>query len=72
LKLLEDTVLPHSDVTLPHVFVGDKAKPLTTYLMKPCSRKTLDKSKAIFNYRLSHAQHVVKYAFKFVLQSGGF
>jgi hypothetical protein len=25
LKLPEDTVLPHSDVTLPHVFVGDKA-----------------------------------------------
>jgi hypothetical protein len=62
LKLPEDTVLPHSDVTLPHVFVGDKALLLTTYLMKPSSRRTLDKSKAVFNYRLSRAR-VVEYAF---------
>ena len=59
----EDTVLLHSKVTLPHIFVGDKAYPLTTYLMKLYSRRTLDKSKAIFNYRLSRARRVVESAF---------
>ena len=55
--------MPHSEITLPHVFVGDEAYPLITYLMKPYSRRTLDKSKAIFNYRLSLSQRIVKYAF---------
>ena len=49
LKLPEDTVLPNSEITLPYVFVGDEAYPLTTYLMKPYSRRTLDRSKAVFN-----------------------
>jgi len=51
LKLPENTVLPNSEITLPHVFVGDEAYPQTTYLLKTYSR-TLDGSKAIFNYRL--------------------
>ena len=55
LRLPEDTVLPSSELTLPYVFVGDEAYPLTTYLMKPYSRRTLDRNKAIFNYRLSRA-----------------
>jgi hypothetical protein len=32
LKLSEDAVLPNSEITLYHVFVGDEAYPLTTYL----------------------------------------
>ena len=63
LKLPEDTVLPNSEITLPYVFVGDEAYPLTTYLMKPYSRRTLDRSKAIFNYRLSRARRIVECAF---------
>jgi hypothetical protein len=31
LKLPEDAVLPNSEITLPYVFVGDEAYPLTTY-----------------------------------------
>jgi hypothetical protein len=46
LKLPEGTVVPNSEITLPHVFVGDEAYLLTTYLMKPYSRRTLDESKA--------------------------
>jgi hypothetical protein len=59
----EDTVLPHNEITLPHIFVGDEAYLLTTYLIQPCSRRTLDRSKAIFNYRLSRARRVVECAF---------
>jgi hypothetical protein len=55
LKFTEDTILPHSEITLPHVFVGDETYPLATYLMKPYSRRALDRSRAIFNYRLSCA-----------------
>ena len=32
LQVPEDTVLPHSVITLPHIFVGDGAYLLTTYL----------------------------------------
>jgi hypothetical protein len=59
----ENTVLPHSEITLPHIFVGDKAYLQTTYLIKPYSRRTLDRSKAIYNYRLSRARQVVESAF---------
>jgi hypothetical protein len=45
LKLPEDTVLPNSEIALPHVFVVDEAFPLTPYLRKPYSRRTFDKSK---------------------------
>jgi hypothetical protein len=62
LKLPEDTVLPNSEITLPYVFVGDETYPLT-YVMKPYSRRTLDRSKAIFNYRLSRARRIVECAF---------
>jgi len=62
LKFPEDTILPHSEVTLPHIFVGGEAYPLATYLMKPYSRRTLDRSRAVFNYRLSCAL-VVECAF---------
>jgi len=64
LQLPEDTVLPKSEITLPHIFVGDEVCPLTTYLMKPYSRRTLNRSKAIFNYRLSHARRVVECVFE--------
>jgi hypothetical protein len=62
LKLPEDTVLPNSEITLPHVFVGDETYILTTYLTKLYSRRILDRSKAIFNYGLSRARHVVECA----------
>jgi hypothetical protein len=33
LQVLEDTLSPHSEITLPHIFVGDEAYLLTTYLI---------------------------------------
>ena len=62
-KVPEDTVLPHREITLPQIFVGDEAYPLTTYIMKPYSRRTLDRSKALFNYSLSRSRCVVECAF---------
>jgi len=59
LQLPEDAVLPLSKITLPQTFVGHEAYPLTTYKMKPYSR-TLNRCKAIFNYRLSRVRRVVE------------
>jgi len=33
LQVPGDKILPHSEITLPHIFVGDEAYLLTTYLM---------------------------------------
>jgi hypothetical protein len=33
LQVPEDTVLPHSEITLLYVFVGDEAYLLTTYII---------------------------------------
>ena len=63
LQLPEDIDLPLSEITLHHIFVGDETYPITTHIMKPYSRRTLDRSKAIFNCRLSRARQVVEYAF---------
>ena len=63
LQVPEDRVLLHSEITLPHTFVGDEAYLLTTYLIQLYSRRTLDRSKARFNYRLSRARGVVESAF---------
>jgi len=51
--------LPHSEITLPHIFVGDEPYPLTIYVMKPYSRRTLDRSNAKFNYKLSRVRRIV-------------
>ena len=62
LQVPEDTVLLRSKIILPRIFVGDKAYPLTTSIIKPYSRRILDRNKTIFNYRLSRARLVVESA----------
>lgn len=57
--------LPGTDVTLPHVIVGDEAFRLEENLMKPYPRiqSLHDNAKAIYNYRLSRARRIVENAF---------
>jgi hypothetical protein len=63
LQVPEDKVLLHCEIILTHILVGDEVYLLTTYLIWPYSRRKLDTSKAIFNYRLSRARRVVESAF---------
>lgn len=58
--------LPHDDYDdcfFPYYFVGDEAFPLSHYLMRPYSKRVLDNTKRIFNYRLSRARKTIECAF---------
>jgi hypothetical protein len=58
-----ETTLPKSNKCLPHVFVGDDAFPLKTYILKPYPFQKQTKEQRIFSYRLSRARRVVENAF---------
>lgn len=62
--------LPHSDLVLPYVFVGDDAFRLHPNMMKPYPRETAiaDKTKAVFNYRLSRTRRTSENAFGLLSQ----
>lgn len=51
------------NIPFPYYFVGDEAFPLTRYLMRPFSSKTLDNVKRIFNYRLSRGRKTIECVF---------
>lgn len=57
--------MPGLNVTVPHVLVGDEAFSLHEHLMKPYPRRqsVTDKSKAIYNYRLSRARRTTENTF---------
>lgn len=61
--------LHNTNVNLPHFLIGDEAFPLSTYMMKPYSRRTiLNRQKEIFNYRLCRARRVAENAFGLLSQ----
>ncbi|KPJ19550.1 hypothetical protein RR48_05936, partial [Papilio machaon] len=55
--------LPGSDLTLPHVLVGNAGYPLKTYLMRPYPSLKLDNERKIFNDRLFRARDTIDVAF---------
>lgn len=58
-------LLPNSNIQAPHVFLGDEAFPLLDNLLKPYRRveAAADRTKSIFNYRLSRARRLVENSF---------
>lgn len=55
--------LPGRNMNIPHVFVGDDAFGLTSYLMKPYPQIGLTEEKRIFNYRLSRCRRISENGF---------
>jgi len=66
----EDKALPGTNIVTPHVIVGDEAFRLHKNIMKPYSRGSIqgDRSKTIFNYRLSRCRRVTENAFGLLSQ----
>lgn len=66
----EPKCLPGTNLSVPHVFLGDEAFPLLSNLMKPYARPAAseDQTKTIFNYRLSRARRLVENAFGILAQ----
>lgn len=66
----EECALPGSNKVVPHVIVDDEAFRLDKHIMKSYTKKTatVDKTKAIFNYRLSRARRVTENAFGLLSQ----
>jgi hypothetical protein len=63
LQIPEPGILPNSEKKLPFVFAGDDAFALTENFMKPYGQTGITAEQQIFNYRLSHARHVVENSF---------
>lgn len=60
----ENKYLPGTEITAPHVIIGDEAFPSRTYLMRPYPKPQLCvQRKNIFNERLFRARKVVENAF---------
>jgi hypothetical protein len=57
------TALPGTNITVPHVLLGDETLPLKPYLMRTFSVSKLGPSEATFNERLCKARQVIECAF---------
>lgn len=57
----------NNENNFPFYFVADEAFPLTKYLMRPYSKRSLNNKKRVFNYRLSRGRKSVECAFGMVV-----
>jgi hypothetical protein len=55
--------IPPDDISVPYVFIEDKAYPLLDNLLKPYSGENLDPDTVYFNRRLSRARKTIDCAF---------
>ena len=71
MKFPMDKVLPGSNVTAPHVIVGDEAFRLSKNMLKPYTKKVASQeiSRKFFNYRLCRARRVSENAFGILSQT---
>lgn len=58
-----DKELPGTTIKLPHVFIGDEAYPLKTFLMRPFPSRNLNAFRENYNKRLSAARKCIECAF---------
>ena len=63
LRIPKPKPLPGRSEPVPHVWTGDDAFALTTYLMKPYPRTQLSNKERIFNYRLSRMRRISENSF---------
>ncbi|XP_029675084.1 protein ALP1-like [Formica exsecta] len=70
LDVPKDNALPNTQNIMPYVIVGDEAFPLKKYLLRPYPGSQIqgDRSKRIFNYRLSRARRVSENVFGILSQ----
>jgi len=70
LNVPKDNALPNTQTIMPYIIVGDEAFPLKKYLLKPYPGSQIqgDRSKRIFNYRLSRARRVSENVFGILSQ----
>lgn len=63
LSIPDDAPPEGYDKTLPFVFVGDEAFPLSQNLMRPYARKNLNYKKKVYNYRHTRARRFIECSF---------